>query len=214
MSDKNETKDFLDDLANLSDDLKHEKKEKPTEIEDINIDDLIDDDDDIKNAEIQMEYDSIPTIETSKEMAVAKQFEENLPAPAQKPQLPALQPDGNSSSEEIQNYILSQCQDIIQQGKSTLEQLQDTVVNTCDGKAINGYATLVASLSKVLDTANSIGMEKSRIKSSIDMENLKHQHKTQIKSAEPGITKNTVNIVAGREEVMKMLENMKNEASD
>lgn len=214
MSDKNETKDFLEDLANLSDDLKHEKKEKPTEIEDINIDDLIDDDDDIKNAEIQMEYDSIPTIETSKEMAVAKQFEENLPAPAQKPQLPAVQPDGNSSSEEIQNYILSQCQDIIQQGKSTLEQLQDTVVNTCDGKAINGYATLVASLSKVLDTANSIGMEKSRIKSSIDMENLKHQHKTQIKSAEPGITKNTVNIVAGREEVMKMLENMKNEASD
>ena len=212
MSDKNETKDFLEDLANLSDDLKHEKKEKPTEIEDINIDDLIDDDDDIKNAEIQMEYDSIPTIETSKEMAVAKQFEENLPAPAQKPQLPAVQPDGNSSSEEIQNYILSQ--DIIQQGKSTLEQLQDTVVNTCDGKAINGYATLVASLSKVLDTANSIGMEKSRIKSSIDMENLKHQHKTQIKSAEPGITKNTVNIVAGREEVMKMLENMKNEASD
>ena len=97
---------------------------------------------------------------------------------------------------------------IIMQGKSTLEQLQDTVVNTCDGKAINGYATLVASLSKVLDTANSIGMEKSRIKSSIDMENLKHQHKTQQKASENPGTQNTVNIIAGREEVMKMLNKM------
>ena len=76
MDDKNETNEFLEDLANLSDDLKHDRKNKPTEIEDINIDDLIDDDDDIKNAEIQTEYDSIPTMAESKEMAVAKKFEE------------------------------------------------------------------------------------------------------------------------------------------
>lgn len=212
MDDKNETNEFLEDLANLSDDLKHDRKNKPTEIEDINIDDLIDDDDDIKNTEIQTEYDSIPTMAESKEMAAAKKFEESLPAPVQKPQLPATQPDGTSSSEEIQNYVLSQCQDIIQQGKATLEQLQDTVVNTCDGKAINGYATLLASLGKVLDTANAIGMEKSRIKSSIDMENLKHQHKTQMKASDGPVTKNTVNVIAGREEVMKMLAAMGEEA--
>ena len=199
MSDKNETKDFLDDLANLSDDLKHPSV-KPTEIEDIDIDNLLD----------EPEQETMD-IEEQKQTALPVKVEPKELTTTEQPQPPAIAE--KSSTEDIQNYVLSQCQEIIQQGKTTLEQLQDTVINTCDGKAINGYATLVASLSKVLDTANAIGMEKSRIKSAVDMENLKHQHKTQIKSAEPNVTKNTVNIVAGREEVMKMLENMKNESN-
>ena len=191
MNDLN-SKDFLEDLSNLSDELKH-PSDKDSKIDEINVDDLLDDplDDPI----VKQEYESLPVI--------TKQEDQQLVV-AEKPEIPA----SNSDSEDIHNYILKQCQDIIMQGKSTLEQLQDTVVNTCDGKAINGYATLVASLSKVLDTANSIGMEKSRIKSSIDMENLKHQHKTQQKASENPGTQNTVNIIAGREEVMKMLNKM------
>ena len=149
---------------------------------------------------IENEYESLPIITT-------QQKDEPIVQQEQKEQ-PVIVSANTQNPEDIQNYILSQCQDIIKQGKDTLEQLQDTVVNTCDGKAINGYATLVASLSKVLDTANSIGMEKSRIKSSVELENLKHLHKTQIKSTESPTTNNTVNIVAGREEVMKMLKNM------
>ena len=191
MNDPN-SKDFLEDLSNLSDELKH-PSDKDSKIDEINVDDLLDDplDDPI----VKQEYESLPVI--------TKQEDQQLVV-AEKPEIPP----SNSNSEDIHNYILKQCQDIIMQGKSTLEQLQDTVVNTCDGKAINGYATLVASLSKVLDTANSIGMEKSRIKSSIDMENLKHQHKTQQKASENPGTQNTVNIIAGREEVMKMLNKM------
>lgn len=187
--------DFLEDISNLSNDLKH-PSEKTAKIDEINIDDLITETIDVSPTESTT--DLIP-------------IEQKQPEPISQPPQSTEQINISNSSEnptDIQNYVLKQCQDIILQGKETLEQLQDTVINTCDGKAINGYATLVASLSKVLDTANSIGMEKSRIKSSIEMENLKHQHKTQIKTSGPATTQNTVNIVAGREEVMKMLSKM------
>jgi len=187
--------DFLEDLSNLSNDLKH-PSEKAAKIDEINIDDLI------------TETVDVDPTETVSDIVPAKKEQ---PEPISQQPQQTEQIDLSNSTEnptEIQNYVLKQCQDIILQGKETLEQLQDTVINTCDGKAINGYATLVASLSKVLDTANSIGMEKSRIKSSIEMENLKHQHKAQIKTSGPATTQNTVNIVAGREEVMKMLSKM------
>lgn len=185
-----DTNDFLSDIANLSDDLKH--TEKPSNIDNVSIDDLIED---IPQTEIETNE---PKEQTQLEVVEAKEL-------TVQEQQPSTEPAKTEDPTEIQNYILSQCQDIIRQGKETLEQLQDTVVNTCDGKAINGYATLVASLGKVLDTANSIGMEKSRIKSSVELENLKHAHKTQIKSSEkPSITNNAV-FVAGREEIIKML---------
>lgn len=185
-----DTSDFLSDIANLSSDLKHPET-KPT-VDNFSIDDLIED---IPQEEVQEKHQENQTQITTTE---SKELVVQEPATTQTP-------TKSEDPTEIQNYILSQCQDIIRQGKETLEQLQDTVINTCDGKAINGYATLVASLGKVLDTANSIGMEKSRIKSSIEMENLKHAHKTQMKSAAgPSITNNAV-IVAGREEIIKML---------
>ena len=200
MNGENDSTDFLEDLSNLSNDLKHPKK-KTTEINDINVDDLLADplDDPIINTE----FESLPVIKKeSEELPAVVEQQESAELAVQSAQ-PSV-PDTNNP-EEIQDFVLKQCQDLIKQGKETLEQLQDTVINTCDGKAINGYATLVASLGKVLDTANSIGMEKSRIKSSIEMENLKHKHKTQIKSSEPQNVTNNALIVAGREEIMKML---------
>lgn len=182
----NDTTDFLEDLSNLNDDLKHpDKKQEP---ETIDID-------------VLLEPDSAPKqeIEQVAETAVVPVSQETELQPA-----PAPQPE-DKSPEEIQNYILAQCKDVIMQGKSTLEQLQDTVVNTCDGKAINGYATLLASIGKVMDTANAIANERSRVKSAVEMENLKHKHKTQIKSSEPTNVTNNALIVAGREEIMKML---------
>lgn len=191
MNDSNSS-DFLEDLSNLSNELKHSTNKK-SKIDEIDVDDLLDDT--FEPIAPVQETNALQTKEENQELAVAATTQSDIPS-------------SNSSSDDIHNYILKQCQDIIAQGKSTLEQLQDTVINTCDGKAINGYATLVASLSKVLDTANSIGMEKSRIKSSIDMENLKHQHKTQQRTTESPGTQNTVNIIAGREEVMKMINKM------
>lgn len=199
MNGDDDTTDFLEDLSNLSEDLKHPKS-KPTKIDEINVDDLLSDplDDPI----IKDEFESLPIIKKEEQLPAVVEQPESTELAVQDPS--ASVPDTNNP-EEIQDFVLKQCQDLIKQGKETLEQLQDTVINTCDGKAINGYATLVASLGKVLDTANSIGMEKSRIKSSIEMENLKHKHKTQIKSSEPQNVTNNALIVAGREEIMKML---------
>ena len=185
----NDTTDFLEDLSNLNNDLKH--TDKQTEIEDINIDALLETE--------QPQTQEIVKVENASTVPAVTETE------GQNQQQPVVQQQEDRSPEEIQDYILSQCKDVIMQGKSTLEQLQDTVVNTCDGKAINGYATLLASLGKVMDTANAIANERSRIKSAIEMENLKHKHKTQIKSSEPSSVTNNALIVAGREEIMKML---------
>lgn len=185
----NDTTDFLEDLSNLNNDLKH--PDKQTEVEDINIDALLE-------TEQPQTQEIVKVENTSNVPAVTETDDQNQ-------QQPVPQQQEDRSPEEIQDYILSQCKDVIMQGKSTLEQLQDTVVNTCDGKAINGYATLLASLGKVMDTANAIANERSRIKSAIEMENLKHKHKTQMKSSEPSNVTNNALIVAGREEIMKML---------
>ncbi len=185
----NDTTDFLEDLSNLNNDLKH--PDKQTEIEDINIDALLE-------TEQPQTQEIVKVENTSTVPSVTETDNQNQ-------QQPVVQQQEDRSPEEIQDYILSQCKDVIMQGKSTLEQLQDTVVNTCDGKAINGYATLLASLGKVMDTANAIANERSRIKSAIEMENLKHKHKTQMKSSEPSNVTNNALIVAGREEIMKML---------
>lgn len=185
----NDTTDFLEDLSNLNNDLKH--PDKQTEVEDINIDALLE-------TEQPQTQEIVKVENTSTVPAVTETDNQNQ-------QQPVVQQQEDKSPEEIQDYILSQCKDVIMQGKSTLEQLQDTVVNTCDGKAINGYATLLASLGKVMDTANAIANERSRIKSAIEMENLKHKHKTQMKSSEPSNVTNNALIVAGREEIMKML---------
>lgn len=182
--------DFLEDLSNLSDALKHSTK-NTSEIDDIDIDDMLDTD------------EAETTQKENTEIVPIEQEESSVPATISQPPAQTEEP---KSPDEIHDYVLNQCKDIIQQGKETLEQLQDTVINTCDGKAINGYATLLASLGKVLDTANAIGMERSRIKSAVEMENLKHSHKIQGRPSEGGVTKNTLNIIAGREEVMKMLE--------
>lgn len=185
----NDTTDFLEDLSNLNNDLKH--PDKQTEIEDINIDALLETE--------QPQTQEIVKVENASNVPAVTETDD------QNQQQPVAQQQEDRSPEEIQDYILSQCKDVIMQGKSTLEQLQDTVVNTCDGKAINGYATLLASLGKVMDTANAIANERSRIKSAIEMENLKHKHKTQMKSSEPSNVTNNALIVAGREEIMKML---------
>ena len=196
----NDATDFLEDISSLNDDLKHPKI-NIEKAEEISIDSILDDP--ISDPIIQTETESLPIIKKQNNVPITTDDK------TKEPENQTI-PTSAENPEEIQNYVLEQCKDIIMQGKSTLEQLQDTVVNTCDGKAINGYATLLASLGKVMDTANAIANERSRIKSAVEMENLKHKHKTQIKSSEPQNITNNALIVAGREEIMKMLNKQMN----
>ena len=92
-------KDFLEDLSNLSDELKHPTN-KNSEIDEIDIDNLLDD-----------SPLDLTTIEPEPEQLPVKQNTGN------KELIPTTEtviPEKNDS-DDIQNYILKQCQDIISQ---------------------------------------------------------------------------------------------------
>lgn len=115
--------------------------------------------------------------------------------------------NADSQADKTQEYILDSCKKLMNQGYETLSNLQDTVISTADGKTINGYATLIGNLGKILDTVNNIAMNKQRMAHQAKIEMLKNHLKSKMISTAPQKTQNTINIVAGREEIMKMLDN-------
>ena len=106
---------------------------------------------------------------------------------------------------KTQDYVLDACKKIVANGYDTLASIQDTVISTVDGKAINGYATLIGSLAKVLDTANSIANNKLQLGNQVRLEQMKAAAK-QAAASQSNKTTNNFNIVASREEIMKMLD--------
>lgn len=112
-----------------------------------------------------------------------------------------------SKADKTQEYILDACKKIVANGYDTLASIQDTVIATVDGKAINGYATLIGSLAKVLDTANSIANNKLQIGNQVRIEKMRAALK-QANSAQANKTTNNINIVASREDIMKMLDSI------
>ena len=110
-------------------------------------------------------------------------------------------------ADKTQEYILDACKKIVTNGYDTLASIQDTVIATVDGKAINGYATLIGSLAKVLDTANSIANNKLQLGNQVRIEKMRAALK-QSSASQANKTTNNINIVAGREEIMKMLDSI------
>ena len=108
---------------------------------------------------------------------------------------------------QTQDYVLDACKKIVANGYDTLASIQDTVISTVDGKAINGYATLIGSLAKVLDTANSIANNKLQLGNQVRIEQMKAALK-QANANQTNKTTNNFNIVASREEVMKMIDSI------
>jgi hypothetical protein len=124
------------------------------------------------------------------------------------PAVPALSVSTSGMSpEEIQAYVLSQCQEIIGSTNETLECLKPNIINTCDGKAINGYATLVGNIGKMLEVANSVAAERMKVRSAKELEALKHENKRELQSTKEPDVKNQLNIIATREEVINMVKN-------
>ena len=108
---------------------------------------------------------------------------------------------------QTQDYVLDACKKIVANGYDTLASIQDTVISTVDGKAINGYATLIGSLAKVLDTANSIANNKLQLGNQVRIEQMRAALK-QANANQANKTTNNFNIVASREEVMKMIDSI------
>jgi hypothetical protein len=79
------------------------------------------------------------------------------------------------------------------------------VVTTADGKLVNGYATLGGSITALLAGFNTLGLAERKEVATRELELQKHHQKIELLSAKKPAQRNTVNIIAGREDIMKML---------
>ena len=189
----NDSDEFLKDLANMP------EKIKESHIP-ISISDGVDEMDNVDDLEVSET--------TSAEDEILGESENSLVEVRHHDILPKDELDkmvDTRDAEKTEGFILESCRKIVEQGFDTLSNLQDTVISTADGKTIAGYANLIGSIGKVLDTANAVSTNKQRMAHQAKMEKLKADLKKQIAKEAPQQTKNTFNIVAGREEIMKML---------
>ena len=111
---------------------------------------------------------------------------------------------------DMENYVVEQSKRLASLAIDAVEGMQSNVVLTADGKLAQAYATLIGTASKALDTVNTIAQEHSRREHDIEMEEIKFRHKKDIAADEPKSPKNvsnTLNLIATREEIFKMLKN-------
>jgi hypothetical protein len=112
------------------------------------------------------------------------------------------------TEDNLSEFILQNAQKIIQDGIKTIRDLQPVVGATYDSKLLESYASVVNATTGSIDVLNKINIEKHKIKASKEIKTMDIEAKKMI--TQQKATNNTVNIIATREEIMKIL----NDASE
>lgn len=110
---------------------------------------------------------------------------------------PPLNEDG------ISDFIIQRTEELVMNGLETVKDLQLVVAGTLDAKAMQGYANIMSATTAALDTLNNINLEKKKIKAQRELKELDIAAKKEIGPSKN--THNTLNIVASRENILKML---------
>lgn len=116
--------------------------------------------------------------------------------------MPVTQPF-TLTEDNLSEFILQNAQKIIQDGVKTIRDLQPIVGATFDSKLLESYAEVVKATTGSIDTLNKLNIEKHKTKASKEMKIMDIEAKKQI--TQQKVSNNTVNIIATREEVMKIL---------
>lgn len=107
------------------------------------------------------------------------------------------------TEDNLSEFILQNAQKIIQDAVKTIRDLQPIVGSTFDSKLLESYASVVNATTGSIDTLNKLNIEKHKTKASKEMKIMDIEAKKMI--TQQKTTNNTVNIIATREEVMKIL---------
>lgn len=139
----------------------------------------------------------VTVVPTNTSLTVGKQ---NPPVYA-----PPTTPNEPTDAESLKVYTIQQSKSLIANLLETLEALQSMAVSTADGKLVTGYATIGGSAVAALANLNSLALAEQKEKAAVELETQKHQQRIAMLSAKKPNQTNTVNIIAGREEIMKLL---------
>ena len=123
--------------------------------------------------------------------------------------IPTVTVTPDLTEEGINQFILQSAQKIILNGLETIESLKDLVVNTADFKTITAYSEIMGATNATIATLNSLNIEKRKAASAKELKTMDIEAKKQLGSG-GGKTTNNINIVASREQVIKMLEQAEN----
>jgi hypothetical protein len=108
------------------------------------------------------------------------------------------------TEENLSDFILEKAQELIITGLDTVKDLQMTVVNTLDTRAMQGYANIIGATTAAIDTLNAINLERSKQKAQKEIKTMEIEAKKAIGPSKN--THNTVNLIANRETILKMLQ--------
>ena len=103
----------------------------------------------------------------------------------------------------LSDFILSKTEELVINGLDTVKDLQLTIANTLDGKAIAAYANVIAATNTALATLNAINLERSKQNAQREIKQMDIEAKKALGPAKT--TNNTLNIVATRDTILKML---------
>lgn len=103
----------------------------------------------------------------------------------------------------LSDFVLTKTEELVMNGLDTVKDLQQTVGLTLDGKVMAAYANIIAATNTALATLNAINIERSKQKATRELKELDIASKKEIGPAKN--VKNTVNLIANRETILKML---------
>jgi hypothetical protein len=112
---------------------------------------------------------------------------------------PVLDEDG------LSKFILETSQKIIKTGLETIESLKTTIAATEDAKSMQGFAEIVTATNNVINTLNTINIEKRKAATAKEIKTMDIEARKQLKPATK-VTNNNLNLIASREQIVKMLE--------
>lgn len=107
------------------------------------------------------------------------------------------------TEDNINEFILAKSEELINSTLDTIASLKPLIATTADAKSMSGFAEIIKAATGAMDTLNSINIEKRKAKTTRELKQLEADTKKLLASNQK--PNNTVNIIAGRETIMKML---------
>jgi len=117
----------------------------------------------------------------------------------------SVTPNANAlNNDNLNEFILNNARQIIQNGVQTIKDLQGIVGGTFDAKLLMGYAAVVQATTSSIDSLNKLNIQREQVKANKEIKILDIDARKQITSEKK--PNNTLNIIATREEIIKMMQ--------
>lgn len=112
--------------------------------------------------------------------------------------------------ENLNDFIIEKSSELITSSLEAINTVKDRITRTIDPDELESLAALIKAATSSIDTLNSINLERRKYKSAKRLKQLEFESKKQL-GKRSGNTTNAI-FVGSREDMLKMLENIKKDS--